>query len=177
MELPLNLDPAVIHRLNPLGLRFQNQRTFQLLSLNTTMNHHLREVRHSYSGVMQVGGIARFTSAAAIGDINDVLCDQLCAADRTFSKTVSRSILEYYVSQIYYMRIAQIQLQNGAANLETRNMTEQGSNCKWVIPRIFAEYLKRIGNFRDSTGMVSEYVEVLQPDDTVFNGYVVSLVK
>lgn len=38
-----------------------------------------------YSGVMQVGGIARFTtSASALGDISDVLYDQLCTADRTY---------------------------------------------------------------------------------------------
>lgn len=124
-----------------------------------------------YSGVMQVGGVAKFTtSATALGDISDVLYDQLCAADRTFSKTVSRSMLEYYITQIYYMRISQIELSNGIDDIETRMMAEQGDKAKWVIPRLFADYLNCIGNFKDSTGMVDEHMETIKPSNIEYNG-------
>lgn len=59
-------------------------------------------------------------------------------------------MLEYFVVQIHYMRIAQIELSNEVADLETGLMAEQGAMAKWMISRLLTDYLNCIGNFRDS---------------------------
>lgn len=124
-----------------------------------------------YTGVMQLGGIATFTTtAAALGDIADVTYDQLCAMDRSFTKSVSRSMLEYYFVQLYYMRICQIELKNGSDDMQIRVQAESAVSSNWIIPSLFSEYLNCIGNFKDSTGMVAEHREIVWPDNDVFNG-------
>jgi hypothetical protein len=85
--------------------------------------------------------------------IIDQAYDTLNSADRNFSKNVPRSAFSYYVWQHDYARIIAINKHRGQETFDEYRHLGILRNENYPLPTPIEEYLRAIGNVKDTTGI------------------------
>lgn len=117
-----------------------------------------------YSGKVQAGGEAQFTTTSVgITDLVELVYNQMIACSRQFSKNLSLSMFNYYVTELFWMRICEIELREGNLDPEVRNMCENSVHRNWAMPELISNFLNSIGAFKDSTGIIARHREITWP--------------